>query len=108
VFINGFPNGFFSSSHGLRQGDPFLLVLFVFVMEVLSRIISVMVSGGLLEGFKVGNATFSHLLFANDTLIFCSARPSQLSYLRSLFHLFEAASGLKVNLAKSDLILWGL
>jgi hypothetical protein len=32
--------------------------------------ILVAVSGGLLEGFKVGDVDFSHLLFANDTLIF--------------------------------------
>jgi hypothetical protein len=49
-------------------------LLFVFVMEAMNR----MVSGGLLEGFEVGNANFSHLLFADDTLIFCSARSSQL------------------------------
>jgi hypothetical protein len=61
----------------------------------------------LLEGFKVGNASFSHLLFTDDTLIFCSAHSSQLHYLRSMFLLFEAASGLKVNLAKSELILVG-
>jgi hypothetical protein len=48
----------------------------VFVMEVLSRMIFAVVSGGLLEGFKVSNATFSHLLFADDALIFCSARSS--------------------------------
>jgi hypothetical protein len=77
VLVNGFPNGFFSSFHGPRQGDPLSPLLFVFVMEALSRIISAVVSGGLLEGFKVGNATFAHLLFANDTLIFCSACYSQ-------------------------------
>jgi hypothetical protein len=53
----------------------------VVVMEALSRMISAAVSGGLLEGFKVGNATFSHLLFTDDTLIFCSAHSSQLHYL---------------------------
>jgi hypothetical protein len=73
-------------------------------MEALSCMISTAVSVGLLEGFKVGNADFSHLLFADDTLIFCSAHSSQLRHLRSLFLLFEAASGLKVNLAKSNLI----
>jgi hypothetical protein len=104
VLINGFPYGFFSSSRGLRQGDPLSPLLFVFVMEALSRMISAAVNGGLLEGFKVGDANFSHLLFADDTLIFCSARSSQLRNLRSLFLLFEAASGLKVNLAKSNLI----
>jgi len=104
VLVNGSPNGFFSSSRGLRQGDPLSPLLFVFVMEALSRMITQAVSGGLLEGFLVGNVSISHLLFADDTLIFCSARTSQLQNLRSLFLLFEAISGLKVNLAKSNLI----
>jgi len=76
-------------------------------MEVLSHMITTVVSGGLLDGFRVGNASFLHLLFADDTLIFCDARSSKLRYLRSLFLLFEAVSGLKVNLAKSNLILVG-
>jgi len=104
VLINGSPFGFFSSSRSLRQGDPLSPLLFVFVMEVLSRMISAAVNGGLLEGFKIGDADFSHLLFADDTLIFYSALDSQLRNLQSLFLLFGAASGLKVNLAKSNLI----
>ena len=76
ILVNGSPNGFFSNSKGLRQGDPLSPLLFVFVMEALSRIISVVVHGGLLEGFTVGNSTFSHLLFADDTLIFCNAVPT--------------------------------
>jgi hypothetical protein len=76
VLINGSPFGFFNSSWGLRQGDPLSPLLFVFVMEALSRMISAAVSGGLLEGFKIGDADFSHLLFADDTLIFCSALDS--------------------------------
>jgi hypothetical protein len=43
-------------------------------------------------------------LFADDTLVFCNAMPSQLRYLQGVFLLFEAASELKVNLAKSVLI----
>jgi hypothetical protein len=105
VLVNGSPKSFFNSSRGLRQGDPVSSLLFVFLMEVLSQMIFVAVNGSLLEGFKVGNATFSHLPFADDTLIFCSACSSQLCYLRSLFLLFEAASGLKVNLTWSNLIL---
>jgi hypothetical protein len=104
LLINGSPFDFFSSSRGLRQGDPLSPRLFVFVMEALSRMISAAVRGGLLEGFKIGDTDFSHLLFADDTLIFCSAHSSELRNLRSLFLLFEAVSSLKVNLAKSNLI----
>jgi hypothetical protein len=107
ILVNGSPNRFFSSSRGLRQGNPLSPLLFVFVMEALSRMLSAAVNGGLLEGFTVGNTSVSHLLFADNTLIFCSTCPAQLSHLQSLFLLFEASSGLKVNLAKSELILVG-
>jgi hypothetical protein len=69
--------------------------------------ISAAVSGGLLSGFSVGTRVgfdISHLLFADDTLIFSGADPDHLRHLRCLFLCFEAVSGLKVNLAKSELV----
>jgi hypothetical protein len=104
VLVNGSPSGFYGTSCGLRQGDPLSPLLFVFVMEAVGRMISTAVSEGLLVGFSVGSATFSHLLYADDTLIFCDASADHLRYLRGLLLCFEAASGLKVNLAKSELI----
>jgi hypothetical protein len=76
-------------------------------MEAVGRMISTVVSEGLLVGFSVGTATFSHLLYADDTLIFCDASTDHLRYRWGLLLCFEAASGLKVNLAKSDLIHCG-
>ena len=47
------------------------------------------------------------MLFADDTLIFCEAKEEQLTCLCWLLMLFEAISGLRVNLDKSELISMG-
>ena len=49
-----------------------------------------------------------HLIFADDTLIYYGADSNHLNHLRCLFMCFEAISGLKINLAKSELVSVGL
>jgi hypothetical protein len=75
VLINGSPFGFFGSSHGVRQGDLLSPFLFVLVMEAFSKMINAIYSRGLISGFSVGprevdRVEVSHLLFADDTLVF--------------------------------------
>jgi hypothetical protein len=93
----------------VRQGDHLSPFLFVLVIEAFSKMISVVTSRGLISGFSVGSSKLnqvivSHLLFANDTLVFCGANDSQIKHLGALLVCFKAVSGLKVNLAKSALI----
>jgi len=76
-------SGFFSSSRGLRQGDPLSPLLFVVVMEALSRMLTAALEQGNLTGFSVGSRDsealiVNHLLFADDTLIFCGAQEEQI------------------------------
>jgi hypothetical protein len=109
VLINGSPSGFFGSSREVRQGDLLSPFLFVLVMEAFSRMISAIYSRGLISGFSVGTrevdqVEVSHLLFADDTLVFCGADASQIRHLDALLVCFEAVSGLKVNLSKSTLV----
>jgi hypothetical protein len=83
----------------------------VVVIEALSRILFVAMDSGLLSGFSMGSRNHeemivSHLLFAYDTLIFCEANCEQLRNY-CLFLCFEAVSGLKINLSKSEIVLVG-
>jgi hypothetical protein len=112
VLVNGSPCGFFKSSRGIRQGDPLSPMLFVIVMEGLSRMLDKAIGAGMLFGFVVSKNVndpllISHLLFADDTLIFCEADSVHIAHLRSVLVWFEATSGLRVNLGKSELVQVG-
>ena len=109
VLINGCPTGLFSSSRGLRQGDPLSPLLIVIIMETLSRMISAVVTHEFVAGFPIGDPNrgtiiLSHLLFADDTLLLCEVDHNQLRTLKALLLCFEAALGLKVNFDKSELV----
>jgi hypothetical protein len=64
---------------------------------------------GLIRGFRAGsNAAnglcISHLLYADDTILFCDVDPDQLLYVRMVLTCFEAVTGLRVNMAKSEMV----
>ena len=78
VMINGSPSGFFRSSRGLRQGDTLSPYLVVIGMEVLSCLLKRAVEGNFISGCRFGGRdggeiVVSHLLYADDTIIFCEA-----------------------------------
>lgn len=109
VLINGSPFKFFDSSRGLQQEDLLFILLFVIVMEALSRMMFATMDRGLLSGFLVGLKNFdeilvSHFLFVNDTLIFYEANLDHFRDLLCLFLCFEVTSVLKINISKSKLV----
>ena len=109
MLINGSPSQFFSASRGLRQGDPILPLLFLLVMEVFTRMLRAASTTGLMTGFSVGrlndsSINISHLLFADDTIIFCDNVCEQIVNLRGILIWFKAVSSLRVNLSKSSIL----
>ena len=109
VLINGSPAGFFKSTRGLRQRDPLSPLLFLLVMEILSKMLMKVEDNGLIRGFlasrsDVDELCISHLLFADDTMVMCDADPEQLMYLKLVMTCFKATTGLRVNMAKSEIV----
>jgi hypothetical protein len=97
--------GEFSSYCCLRHGDLLSSLLFVIVIEALSKILSVAVDGGLVPSISMGSRNVGglHIPIANDTLLFSKANLKHLHYLCALFLCFEVVSGLNINQYKSEL-----
>ncbi|XP_072064253.1 uncharacterized protein [Arachis hypogaea] len=93
----------FNPKRGLRQGDPMSPYLFVLCMEMIACFISHRVSQGLWNPVAVSRngPRLSHLMFADDLLLFCKASKAQVIEVMHCLDLFSRASGLKVNLHKS-------
>ena len=68
-------------------------MLFLIKMEVFSRMVKRMEGQGLLSGFKADGRRgrwecVSHLLFADDTILFCEAAVEQILHIRLLLICF--------------------
>ena len=100
--MNGEPIAFFPSERGLGQGDPLSPFLFILAMEGLNSTVRVATQKNWLKGLKVGNQAgvdvqICHLLYADDTMIFCEAKEEQVCFIRINLIVLEAVSGLFVN-----------
>nr|XP_023905538.1 uncharacterized protein LOC112017298 [Quercus suber] len=79
------------------------------IMEVLSKLLRKTEESNLIRGFHVGAVNFvdvriSHLLFVEDTILFCDASREQMMSIRLAFSCFQAFTGLKVNVGKSEIV----
>lgn len=103
IAVNGKASGYFSCSRGVRQGDPLSPILFCLAKEVLSRGISKPVANGTIDlmtgarGFQVP----SHILYADDVLVFCRASQKNINNLMQLFSRYGDVSGQRINPLKS-------
>jgi hypothetical protein len=104
VMVDGSPTGVFKSNRGLRQGDPLSPYLFVIALEFWSIQIDLAVAKGEIQPLKRGMPNqISHLLFADDMLVFCRGHKKSLENLDLLFRKLELNTGLSINKEKSKI-----
>ena len=70
--MNGEPKDFFKSSRGLRQGCPLSPLLFLFIVEGLSRLIQKPKINSSLKGVEISLVPkITRFLFMDGVLLFC-------------------------------------
>ncbi|KAL1215279.1 putative mitochondrial protein [Cardamine amara subsp. amara] len=109
IAVNGMTDGFFKSARGLRQGDPLSPYLFVLAMEVFSRLLgSRYASGYIAYHPRTSDLEISHIMFADDVMIFFDGSSSSLHGIYETLDDFSGWSGLTMNREKTTLYHAGL
>ncbi|GJT75071.1 RNA-directed DNA polymerase, eukaryota [Tanacetum coccineum] len=105
VLVNGSPTSEFSFWRGLKQGDPLSPFLFILIMESLHISFSRASSDGFFKGIQIkGSITISHLFYADDAMFIGEWSDSNLKNVVKILNCFYYASGLKINIDKSQLL----
>jgi hypothetical protein len=106
VLVNGQLTETFIPSRGLRQGDPLSPYLFLFVAESLTKVINKAVQANMLQEFKIcrNSPGISHLMFADDCLLFFRASQDQASMIKDVISAFEEGSGQLLSANKCSLL----
>lgn len=106
ILVNGKKTESFTPSRGLRQGDPISPYLFLICAEGFSTLINKAEQEGNLTGIRIARTApqVSHLFFADDSVLFFRATQAELDKVKEIIASYEAASGQRVNLVKSELL----
>ncbi|XP_062112649.1 uncharacterized protein LOC133823816 [Humulus lupulus] len=109
LVLNGSIQGRFQGARGLKQGDPISPLLFVIVMDYLTRLL---LKTSREREFKFHplckSLNLVSLCFADDLLLFCKANKSSVRLIQQAFSEFTTTSGLSINKSKSRIHLGGL
>ena len=89
VLVNGKPKGLIQPSRGICQGDP--LSSFSLIEKVEKE--------GFIHGFALnrGGSKLTHLLFVDDSLLFCRSSISECQKVLEILASYESLLGLKIN-----------
>ncbi|GMJ02632.1 hypothetical protein HRI_003932400 [Hibiscus trionum] len=105
VVLNGSVGLVFNPTRGIRQGDPLSPYLFLICSEGLSALLRIAASNNELQGARINRyaPTITHLLFADDSLVFGEANSRGAQKLKDLLQVYARCSGQVINYGKSGI-----
>ena len=104
VLINGKPFGMIHPTRGIRQGDPLSPYLFLLCAEGFTSFLQKAVLEGNIQGVSICRRAprISHLLFTDDSLLFCRATDKETKVVLEILKLYAKASSQCINMDKSS------
>lgn len=100
IFVNEKSRMSFTPSRGLRQENLLSPYLFLIYVEGLSALINNVERRGDIIGLAVtsGGTSISHLLFIDNSFLFCQANTEEWVKIRNILDIYEKGSGQAVNI----------
>ena len=94
LLINGEPKGHIEPTRGIRQGDSLSSYLFLLCSEGLHRLIQTATNNGEIKGVSLrrNGPKLTHLLFADDSLLFYRATRSECQKVLEILSTYEKLS----------------
>jgi len=107
ILVNGAPTEKFKHDYGIRQGDPLSPYIFIVYTNILSCMLQDLEDKGMLKGVEInkGELPISHLMFANDIIIFFKISNQTIHNLSQTLQSFYEMSGQKINDTKSVIVV---
>jgi hypothetical protein len=105
IRLNGQSLDTFAPTRGLRQGNPLSPYLFLLVADGLSRLIQHEVDSGALQDLHISGhgPGVSHLLFADNSLLFFQGTGQQAQLIQSVLQQYERSTGQLISLGKCSI-----
>ncbi|GKA15791.1 RNA-directed DNA polymerase, eukaryota [Tanacetum coccineum] len=105
ILVNESPSSEFPFYCGLKQGDPLAPFLFILIMESLHISFSRAAKEGFFNGIQINETTnISHLFYADDAVFIGEWSDSNMENIVKILKCFFLASGLKINIQKSQVL----
>ena len=109
VLVTGEPIDFFKISWGFRKGCPLSSLLFLLIVEGLSRIITKAKREGTLEGINLSLIMkITHLLFVDDVILFGKGTLVEWQVYKAILDTFYKAFGMLISENKYTFLEFGM
>ncbi|XP_062085350.1 uncharacterized protein LOC133791436 [Humulus lupulus] len=107
--MNGGVQGSFKGEKGLRQGDLMSPLLFVLIMEYLTRSLQLTAQDSAFRFHPMCKSLkLLSLCFADDLILFCKGSLSTVRVLKVALEEFSSTTGLHINTSKSHIFFGGV